>query len=92
LPLPVQTLLQLVKLRWLAQKLGFTKLKLKNGAMRCYFSPPAHAHPGGALDRVLIYVQQHPHRCRVQEVKAQLLLIIEHVADIEQAQTTLEVL
>jgi transcription-repair coupling factor (superfamily II helicase) len=92
LPPPVQTLLQLVKLRWLAQKLGLTKVKLKNGTMRCYFNPPAHTHPDGALDRVLVYVQQHPHRCRVQEVKAQLLLIIEHVVDIEQAQTTLEVL
>lgn len=92
LPLPVQTLLQLVKLRWLAQKLGLTKLKLKNGAMRCYFSPTAHSHQDSALARVFIYVQQHPHRCRVQEVKAQLLLIIEHVADIEQAQATLKAL
>lgn len=92
LPVPVQTLMQLVKLRWLAQKLGLTKLKLKNGAMRCYFTPTAHAYQESVLTRIFAYVQQHPRRCRMKEVKAQLLLIIDHVADIAQAQVTLEAL
>ena len=92
LPLPVQTLLQLVKLRWLAQKLGLTKLKLKNGSMRCYFTPTAHAHQESVLARIFIYVQQHPRKCRMKEVKEQLLLIIDHIADITQAQTLLEAL
>jgi transcription-repair coupling factor (superfamily II helicase) len=92
LPLPVQTLIQLVELRWLAQTLGLTKLKLKNGAMRCYFMHATHSYQDGVLARVFVYVQQHPRRCRMQEVKAQLLLIIDHVVDIEQAQATLEAL
>jgi transcription-repair coupling factor (superfamily II helicase) len=92
LPLPVQVLTQLVKLRWLAQRLGLTKLKLKNESMRCYFTPTAHPNQDSALERIFIYVQQHPQRCRVQEVKAQLLLIIDHVADVGQAQATLEAL
>jgi transcription-repair coupling factor (superfamily II helicase) len=91
-PLPVQTLLQLVELRWLAQKLGLTQLKLKNESMRCYFIPSAHAHQADVLERVFSYVQQHPRRCRVKEVKAQLLLIIDHVTDVAQAQVTLEAL
>jgi transcription-repair coupling factor (superfamily II helicase) len=89
LPLPVQTLIQLVELRWLAQTLGLTKLKLKNGAMRCYFTPSAHSHQDNVLARVFVYVQQHPRRCRIQEVKAQLLLVIDHVADMEQARNAL---
>ena len=60
--------------------------------MRCYFSPVAHTHQDSTLARVFVYVQQHPHRCRVQEIKAQLLLIVEQVADIEQAQAIMEVL
>ena len=91
LPPPVQALTQLVQLRWQAQQLGFTKLKLKNGAMRCYLTPPAQAAPS-PLERILIYVQQHPHRCRMKEVKAQLLLFIDQVVDIDQAQATLEAL
>jgi transcription-repair coupling factor (superfamily II helicase) len=92
LPLPVQTLLQLVELRWLAQKLGLTKLKLKNGSMRCYFTPSAHAHQANVLERIFAYVQQHPRRCRMKEVKAQLLLIIDQITDVAQAQVTLKAL
>ncbi len=88
LPPPVQALTQLVQLRWQAQQLGFTKLKLKNKAMRCYLTPPAQAAPS-PLERIFLYVQQHPHRCRMKEVKGQLLLIIDQVADIEEAQATL---
>ena len=92
LPLPVQVLTQLVKLRWLAQRLGLTKLKLKNESMRCYFTPTAHPNQDSVLARIFVYVQQHPQRCRVQEIKAQLLLIIDHVADVGQAQAIMEVL
>lgn len=92
LPTPVQTLIQLVRLRWLAQKIGLNKLKLKNGTMRCYFTSHTHADAGqgDVLARVFVYVQQHPHRCRIQEFKAQLLLIIDHVVDVAQARATLE--
>ncbi|MEL6358440.1 MAG: transcription-repair coupling factor [Bacteroidota bacterium] len=92
LPAPVQALTQLVQLRWKAQELGFTKLKLKNGAMRCYLSAEMQNRPHNLLERMLTYVQQHPHRCRMKEVKAQLLLVIDQVADIKQAQATLAAL
>lgn len=88
LPPPVQALTQLVQLRWQAQQLGFMKLKLKNGVMRCYLTPPIQDAPS-PLERILLYIQQHPHRCRLKEVKAQLILVIDQVADIEQAQATL---
>jgi transcription-repair coupling factor (superfamily II helicase) len=92
LPLPVLTLLQLVELRWLAQKLGLTKLKLKNESMQCYFTPSVHAHQANVLERIFAYVQQHPKRCRMKEVKTQLLLIIDHVTDVAQAEVTLKAL
>eukprot|EP00540_Astrosyne_radiata_P019802 CAMPEP_0116823184 /NCGR_PEP_ID=MMETSP0418-20121206/701_1 /TAXON_ID=1158023 /ORGANISM="Astrosyne radiata, Strain 13vi08-1A" /LENGTH=1098 /DNA_ID=CAMNT_0004451417 /DNA_START=2492 /DNA_END=5789 /DNA_ORIENTATION=- len=90
LPLPVQTLLQLVRLRWMAQKIGLSQLKLKNKSMRCYFSM-THAPQEKILERVVSYVQRYPQQCRMQEVKgAQLLLIIDQVPDILQAQVVLE--
>ena len=90
LPLPVQMLTQLVQLRWLAQPLGLTKLKLKEGAMRCYFTAASHSPASDTLTRILAYVQQHPKRCRIKEIKEQLVLIIDQVGSIEQAKTTLE--
>ena len=92
LPSPVRVLMELVQLRWLAKKLGFSKLKLKNGAMRCYVTPTAHPHQDSALARIFVYVQQHPQRCRIQEFKAQLLLIIDHIVDVVQARAFLEAL
>ncbi|MHA7877582.1 MAG: transcription-repair coupling factor [Bacteroidota bacterium] len=92
LPLPVENLIQLVRLRWLAQRLGLSKLKLKNERLKCYFTANTYpdARQGDVLTRVLGYVQKYPHRCRMQEFKAQLILTIEHVADVAQAQATLE--
>ncbi|MEM9417276.1 MAG: transcription-repair coupling factor [Bacteroidota bacterium] len=92
LPPPVQALIQLVQLRWQAQQLGFNKLKLKSGAMRCYLSAETQHQSHSLLERMLAYVQQHPHRCRMKEVKTQLLLIIDQVTNIEQAQATLAAL
>ncbi|MEL6152737.1 MAG: TRCF domain-containing protein, partial [Bacteroidota bacterium] len=90
LPVAVQALVQLVELRWLAQQLGFAKLKLKNGAMRCYLPVEAQHQRQRSLERVLVYVQQHPQRCRMKEVKTQLLLIIDEVTDIAPARAVLE--
>ncbi len=88
LPPSAQTLAQIVKLRWQAQHLGLTKLKLKGGTMRCYLTANSSAH----LERILAYVQRHPQRCRMKEVKGQLLVIIDGVPDIAQAQATLAAL
>lgn len=88
LPAPVQALIQLVQLRWQAQQLGFTKLRLKNGAMRCYLVPPTQ-DASGLLERLLVYVQQHPRRCRMKEVKQQLLLIVDGITNIEEASAEL---
>ncbi|XWN35631.1 MAG: transcription-repair coupling factor [Roseivirga sp.] len=92
LPASVAVLIQLVQLRWLAQQLGLSKLKLKDDTLRCYFTPHAHPQQEAALARVFSYVQQHPQKCRMKEVKQQLLLIIDEVAGIVPAKETLQAL
>ncbi len=92
LPQPVLALVELVKLRWIAQELGIIKVKLKSGAIRCYFTPTAYPQQAQTLERVLVYVQQHPHTCCLREVKGQLLLMIDHVEGVEQAQKILQAL
>lgn len=91
LPPPVQALTELVQLRWQAQKLGFSKLKLKNGSMRCYLNAAICAHPN-SLECILLYVQQHPHCCHIKEMKDQLLFVVGQVTDVDQAQATLAAL
>ena len=89
-PQTVQTLIQLVMLRWSAQNIGTIKLKLKDRAMRCYFPATTDQQPyAQTLERILAYVQQYPQKCRIKEVKAQLLLVIAPIETIEQAQEIL---
>ena len=91
LPLSVQELIKAVRLRWMAQQLGFQKLRLKEATMRCYFtSSPRHQHAADLLTRLLYYVQQHPQRCQLKEMKNQLVLTIKSVANIDQAQAVLQ--
>lgn len=92
IPLPVQTLIQLISLRCLAKQCGLTKLKLKDGTMRCYFTCDTHPQQDDVLSRVLQYVQQLPKQCRIQETKAHLVLHIDQVAGIEQASAILKAL
>lgn len=90
LPLPVQELIKAVKLRWIAQQLGLQKVKLQEATMRCYFTT-TRQHPiaSDVLTRLLAYVQQHPQQCQLKEIKDQLVLIIQSVANIDQAQAVL---
>ena len=92
LPLSVQILIKLVQLRWLAQAKGLSKLNLRRGILRCYFSANTQDYQTHVLARVLVYVQQNPRVCHIQEVKAHLLLRIDSVDCLEQTRTILEAL
>jgi len=91
LPIPIQELIKAVKLRWVAKKLGLQKIKLKDGMMGCYFSAPSQKGAfAEILSRILGYVHNNPHRCQLKELKNQLVLIVDHVPSVEEAQQVLE--
>ncbi|MFA0961676.1 transcription-repair coupling factor [Roseivirga sp. BDSF3-8] len=91
LPEPVEDLIKTVRLRWLAEKLGFEKLTIKNGTMRAYFVPSDREdyYKSDVFGRVLQFVQKHSRRCRMKEIKNRLMLVIEDIDNIEQARTVL---
>ncbi len=88
-PLPdtVESLIAIARLRWKAEKLGFVKIILKNDVMKCYFLPSDNEKyfKSDVFGKILSYVQRHPQRCRMREVKNKLILTIEEVASIEEA-------
>ncbi|MEN0016169.1 MAG: transcription-repair coupling factor [Bacteroidota bacterium] len=88
LPTAVEELIKAIRLRWAAQRLGLRKLRIKEGAMRCYFT--ATVEDGGVVERVVGYVQRYPQRCSLQEVKGQLVLVVKEVGSVEVAQKVLE--
>lgn len=86
-PKPVEDLIQSVKLRWQAEKLGIDKLILKNESMKCYF-PPSDAedfYRSETFGKVLQFVQQRPVKCRLKEFKNRLVLTVDNILTVGDA-------
>lgn len=84
LPDPVKDLTETVRLRWLAEKLGFEKISIKNESLKCYFLPSDNERyfQSPAFGKVLAYVQMHPRKCQMKEYKTRLILRIDEVLTI----------
>jgi transcription-repair coupling factor (superfamily II helicase) len=92
LPEQVQKLVEIVKLRWQAQQLGFEKLTIKKEVMKGYLpSENNDAYfQSETFGNILKYVQQHPRRSRLKEAKNKLIVIVEDIQSIADAQQVFE--
>lgn len=92
IPDEVRTLFDTVRLRWLAEKLGFEKLALKNGQMKCYFVPSNNEayFKSPIFGKVLGYIQTQPKFCKIKEHKNRLLLTISGVTTVDKAKKWLQ--
>ncbi len=92
-PVPAEAveLINVVRMRWKAMKLGFEKVTLKNTKMLGYFvskqnsdyfaSPVFHA--------ALLFAQKYPHLCTLKEQNNKLFLTVEDVTSIKRASDVL---
>ena len=86
--MPPQTtdLLNVVRLRWIAQEIGIERIQLKNNRMVCYFisnqNSPYYQSP--EFSRVLQFVQKHPKTCRMKETGGKLTLSFEGVREVRR--------
>jgi transcription-repair coupling factor (superfamily II helicase) len=87
IPQPTEDLLRIVKLRWLAQTLGFEKIVLKNNKMIGYFvsNQDSGYYASKTFLKILNFVQQNPNLFRMKEGKDRLTLTFENVSDVEEA-------
>jgi transcription-repair coupling factor (superfamily II helicase) len=92
-PIPPETeeLIRSVELRWLAEKLGFEKLVLRNQVIKAFFIPQDKEayYTGPVFGKVLKYVQSNPRNCKLREVKKKLILTINDIETVEMAINTL---
>ncbi|MDX1627835.1 MAG: transcription-repair coupling factor [Fulvivirga sp.] len=91
LPESVQELIETVRIRWMAEKLGFEKLTLKNAKMKGYFvSPDNEAYFNSDIfGSILSYVQSHPKRCRLKALKNKQLFVVDEVLSVAEAKRIL---
>ncbi len=96
--LPVQTihLLKSVRLKWMAQQLGFEKLVVKKGKMLAYFISDSNSpyYQTGIFQRIIHKIQQ-TNCCRFKEKninnEARIYLIFEDVFSVDTALEKLKI-
>jgi transcription-repair coupling factor (superfamily II helicase) len=85
-------LIEVVRLRWAAIKLGMEKIILKNQKMVCHFisDPQSIFYQSPAFSQVLKYVQTHHQNCRMKEGNNRLSLTFDKVKSVKKAKELLE--
>ena len=92
IPVPAKQLLNTIRLRWLAEKLGFEKILLKNKRFIGYFvsNPTSPFYQSEIFTGVLKFVQTNSQRCRLKEEKSRLSLTMKDIESVDQANTMLQ--
>ncbi|GAB1855290.1 transcription-repair coupling factor [Flavobacteriaceae bacterium MHTCC 0001] len=91
LPAQVTDLLNSVQIKWLATKMGFEKVVMKQQKLIGYFinDQQSSFYQSSNFTRVLQYVQTHPQACKMKEKQTRnglrLLLTFEKIASVKQA-------
>ncbi len=91
LPGPAMDLLHTIRLRWIAARLGFEKIILKNDRLSGYF-PENQLHPFYQSEQfgiILDYVKKHPKRCLLKEKNGKLNLILAQITSVKDAATAI---
>ncbi|NVK50941.1 MAG: transcription-repair coupling factor [Cyclobacteriaceae bacterium] len=93
-PVPpvVQDLMQTVRLRWKAEKLGIEKLVLKNGQMKCYLLPSDREdfYTSPIFQKIMAFAQINSRYFKIKEYKNRLILTISNVSSISEGQKWLK--
>ena len=96
LPVQVLDLLNSVRIKWIASKIGFEKIIMKHGKLVGYFISDQQSgfYQSRSFTKVLQFVQSNPNKCKMKEVQTRnglrLLLTFESIKSVKQALTTLQ--
>ncbi|WP_184891150.1 transcription-repair coupling factor [Candidatus Cardinium hertigii] len=76
LPIPVETLLETIPLRWEAQRIGFQKLSLKGQILCCYLGSDFQKRNQEMWDYIIQYIQQNATCCQLKKIEGNLIFTI----------------
>jgi transcription-repair coupling factor (superfamily II helicase) len=98
LPKPALALLNSIRIKWIASRLGLEKLVMKHGKMIGYFlsDQQSEFYQSNRFTKLLEFVQKHPEVARMKEKQTpnglRLLLTFEHVKSIKKALELIEMI
>ena len=87
IPLAINNICDALRLRWLAKKIGFERILLKNNQMRAYFTDHDNEeyYTSDAFKLVLEYLKKNFNNCEMNEKKQKLSLVVINIYNIEDA-------
>jgi transcription-repair coupling factor (superfamily II helicase) len=92
-PLPPEAteLINVVRLRWKAMRLGFEKITLKNKKMLAYFLSKKHSDyfSSPMFQGALVFAQKYPNLCVLKEQNNKLYLTVEDVDSVKRSSEVL---
>ncbi|MDA7502133.1 transcription-repair coupling factor [Chitinophagales bacterium] len=91
IPVSVNELIYAVRLKWIASRLGFERIIIKKGKLRCGFienkESPFFESP--IFTKVLAYAQSQIKHCQVKQVRDSLFLIFEYCSSMKDGREKL---
>ncbi|WP_191858251.1 transcription-repair coupling factor [Hanstruepera ponticola] len=96
LPTQVVDLLNSVRIKWIATKMGLEKVVMKKNKLIGYFinDQKSAFYQSPQFTKVLQFVQSHPHACKMKEKQTRnglrLLLTFENISTVQKALTALK--
>ena len=86
IPKSLQSLLKIVTIRWIAEKLGFEKLILKNQQIIAYFinNQDSHYYKSETFVKILNFVQRNPQLFRMKESTNKLTLMAGPIESVDK--------
>jgi len=86
-----EELIRVVELRRLGKQLGFEKIVMKQGMLRCYFPEgDGQYYQGAVFERILNFYASHAQRCRLEDKNGRRSLQVNTVRTIKGACTLLK--
>jgi transcription-repair coupling factor (superfamily II helicase) len=93
-PIPPEMLdiIEIVRVRWMAEVLGMEKILLKNNNLKCYFVPSENEkyYKSATFGKILDYVKMNSRKCSLKEAKGKLVLTFEKITSIEELKAILK--
>ena len=92
IPEPSRELINVIRLRWMAARLGFEKIILRNEQLLAYFvgNQKSPYYESATFRKILQHIQQNPRLFKMKEVKDKLVLSVSPVKNIGECMKILD--
>lgn len=92
LPEQVENLFEIVKVRWLAEQVGFEKLTIKNNILKAYFvsSQQSAYYQSDKFGKILDFIKMFPKKGQLKQIKDKLIFTKTNVSSINASKMLFE--